>query len=206
MPGPRDHSYSRLVGWAKIILPLIGLGILSSLFLFSHSTTVPSDHEAFGSGGLDTSNKERITGPRFAGMTPSGIAIRLSADEASPNTDKPGVFNATALDANLEFPAGQKMQIIAKAGIVDSTAMLAKLSGGISLTTSDGYAAQTDAMSFALNRLEIRSLGPISATGPIGAITAGGMTITQEMSADGKAKQGYLLVFNNRVKLVYKPK
>lgn len=199
------NLYSRFIAWIKIILPLIGLAILSSLFLFSNSRT-PTDGSAFFDGDLSRfANREHITGPRFAGTTPSGEAITLSAKEASPRQNAGNVFDAAEIEASIEFLSGESLEIRAIKGVVDSENMVAELSGGISLSSTLGYRAETAGMTFKLDRLDIRSHGTILATGPLGEITAGEMFLGLEGPATENVTQGYVLVFKNRVKLIYKP-
>lgn len=205
MAAPFSNFYSRFIGWAKIILPLIGLAILSSLFLFSKSYVPQTGTELFDGNITDFASTERITGPRFAGMSPSGVAIDLSAAEAHPRAGNAGTFDATVLVANVELPNGETLNIIAEYGYVDSSTMTAALAGGIELKTSNGYTAKTAGMTFALDRLDIRSLGAITSSGPLGEITAGEMVLALEEPETGGIAQGYVLMFKNGVKLVYSP-
>lgn len=200
-----SNFYSRFVSWAKIILPLIALAILSSLFLFSKSID-PSLGVRLLEGDLqDFAKKERITKPRFAGMTPSGIAIELSAVEASPRLIGGPAFDAVDLSTNIEMPDGATIDIVAKRGTVDSTTNLAELTDGIILTTSYGYVAKTHGLTFSLDKVEIHSQGEITATGPIGDVTAGELHLQLEETKNPDDKPGYLLIFKNGVKLIYKP-
>ncbi|MEJ6714421.1 MAG: hypothetical protein QNL16_10775 [Rhodobacterales bacterium] len=201
-----SNVYSRFIGWAKIILPLMGLAILSSLFLFSKSYVPQAGAELFDGNIEDFASTERITGPRFAGMSASGVAIQLSAAEAHPRADSAGAFDATVLVADVEFPNGEKLNIIAEYGYIDSGTMSAALAGGIELKTSNGYTAKTAGMTFALDRLDIRSIGSITSSGPLGEISAGEMVLALEKSETGDVTQGYVLMFKNGVKLVYSPK
>jgi len=200
-----DNRYSRFIVWAKIILPLIGLAILSSLFLFSQSKK-PGSVPGLSIDETKTfADKEHITGPRFAGMTPSGIAIQLSASEASPRPGETGAFDASDLKANIAFPDGKQLNITAKTGRVNANDQMAELVGGILLQTSTGYVAKTAGIRIALDRLDVRSLGPITASGSFGNISAGQMVLTMQPSEVKGASPGYVLVFNNHVKLLYQP-
>ncbi|HBN31183.1 MAG TPA: hypothetical protein DD416_08180, partial [Rhodobacteraceae bacterium] len=66
--------------------------------------------------------------------------------------------------------------------------------------------AKTAGMTFALDRLDIRSIGSITSSGPLGEISAGEMVLALEKSETGDVTQGYVLMFKNGVKLVYSPK
>jgi len=196
-----EHLYSRFVVWAKIILPLLGLAILSSLFLFSKSREVGKVVRLFDGTLTDFASKEQITGPRFSGMTPSGAAIEISAKRANPRAGG-AAFDAIGLNARIETPEGTNVTVKATSGSIDSLSRIARLAGGITLTTSGGYVANTRAMQFALDKVDIVSNGKITATGPLGKITAGRMHLWYDSTNPAR---GYVLVFNNRVKLVYNP-
>ena len=200
-----DNSYSRFVAWSKIILPVASLAILSSLFLFSKSND-PSQGTPMTDAALkDFAAKERITEPRFAGMTPAGVAIQIAAKEASPRATGGPVFDATNLTAHIEMPSGATIDVEANQGSIDPLRELAELTGGITLETSLGYVAQTEGLRFALDRLDIQSAGKITATGPLGAVSAGGMHLMLDPASKDENAPGYLLVFKNGVKLVYQP-
>ncbi len=206
MLGHSDNLYSRFVSLAKIILPLIGLAILSSLFLFSKSNEPGSGIRLSDADLSEFASKERITGPRFAGMTPSGIAIQLSADQASPATDGGHAFNASDLRAKVEMPDGATIDIQANRGEVNSLTKQAQLTDGITLKTSLGYVATAHGLTFALDKLDIQSQGELTAVGPLGEISAGNLHVTAQTTKGLENPTGYLLVFQNGVKLIYKPK
>jgi len=200
----RDNLHSRFVAWSKIILPLLALAILSSLFLFSKSHDPTKSARLFRGNLADFASKERITAPRFAGMTPGGAAIQLSAKEASPRKSGGASFDATELNAEIEMSNGAKIHVTAAAGLVDSVAMRADLTGGVTLKTSLGYTALTPGMTFSLDRVDITSLGAIKAFGPLGKIEAGLFHLSVD-DKNNNGEKGYVLVFKNRVKLVYVP-
>lgn len=190
----------------KIILPMGGLAILSSLFLFSKSHQPGEVIPGFEGGFSEIAGKERLSGPKFAGMTDSGIAIQLSAAQASPRIAGGAIFDATDLAAEVETRNGDKIEISAGEGMIDSANMLASLKGGIRIDTSLGYTIETEGLTIALDKMEIRSLGRITAEGPLGTITAGELFLGEEHSGDGTEKGGYLLVFKGGAKLVYIPR
>lgn len=200
-----DNHYSRFVAWTKIILPLMALAILSSLFLFSKSNDPSGGIHLSDADLTEFASKERITKPRFAGMTPDGITLELSADEASPRSNGEPAFDATDLLAKVVFPGGETVDITAKLGSVDSLKKQARLEGGIVLKTSGGYTATTQGLTFALEQVDIESLGEIRAVGPLGDIFAGGLHLVTQIDTSPDGAPGYLIKFKNGVKLIYKP-
>ena len=82
---------------------------------------------------------------------------------------------------------------MAVAGLLDA--------GGVDLDNGGGYRVQTDSMVARMDMTEVRSLAPVTATGPGTRITAREMVLTQ----DPTRPDSYVLVFTGQVKLVYDP-
>lgn len=198
-----DNAHIRLVAWARIVLPLASIAILSSLFLFSKSHDPMRGVRMFEGDLAAFAERERITAPRFAGMTPNGIAIQLSAREAGPRPGQGPVFDALDIEARIDLPDGASIDVIARRGTIDALEQEAELTEDITLETSRGFFARTFGLSFALDRLDIRSQGEITGRGPLGELRAGGMRLFDETTG---APSGYSLVFIDGVKLVYRPK
>lgn len=195
------QGYSRAVSWAKIVLPMAAIAILSSLFLFSKSYD-PSQNVLLGNKDVaEFAATERITAPRFAGMTPGGVTIQIAAREGKPRAEGGPAFDAVDLNAHIEAPDGTVIDLKAKSGAVDSLAQQAELSNGITIASSHGFVAETFGMTFALDRLHILSQGAVTAKGPLGNLNAGGM----EYGSATDQGDTSLLVFNGGVKLVYTP-
>jgi len=78
-----DNTYSRVVAWAKVLLPLLALALLSTLFLVAR-TVDPAQKLPFADIDVDAiAREQRIGAPKFNGVTKEGTAISLSADSAS---------------------------------------------------------------------------------------------------------------------------
>ena len=81
---PHDNLHSRLVAVLKVALPLIALGILSSLFLLSGRID-PEDAIPYAEVDVAARLREpRMTDAGFAGVTADGAALTLNAAEAKP--------------------------------------------------------------------------------------------------------------------------
>lgn len=194
-----DNTHSWVVAWLKIVLPLLALAILSTLFLVSR-TIDPSDAIPYATVDVDELVREpRITAPTYAGVTSDGAALTVSAAEARPRSaDAAG---ATALHAALETPDGARTDVIAAQGSLDAANKLVRLEGGVRITSSSGYEIATDTLVVELGKTAAESAGAIEANGPLGHLTAGRFTLTMDPAVAG----AYLLVFKDRVKLVYQP-
>ncbi|OIQ05275.1 MAG: LPS export ABC transporter periplasmic protein LptC [Rhodobacteraceae bacterium CG2_30_10_405] len=195
------NLHSRLVVWLKVVLPLLALAILSTLFLVSRRID-PADAIPYATVDVaDRIREPRMTAPVYAGRTSDGADLAITADAARPNADERTGGTAQAPHAVLQTPDGTTITIVARQGELDNAAGLLRLTGAVVITTSSGYVANSAAMTAALDRSEIISPGAVTVTGPQGVITAGQMTVTAIAATPGS----YVVVFTNRVKLIYSP-
>lgn len=194
-----DDTYSRVVNWLKFLLPLTALAILSTLFLFSQKLD-PERAIPYADVDVDELIREqRITAPNFAGVTRDGSAISLAATVVRPDAGEPQRMTAYEVTGRIDLPNGASADLRAPNGLIDATEDSARLDGGVTLTTSTGYVVTTDGVNAALDRTDIVSDGRVDAEGPAGTLSAGRMRLTQSGSG------GYVLVFNDGVRLVYEP-
>jgi lipopolysaccharide export system protein LptC len=192
--------HTRVVGWLKVALPLLALGILSTLFLLSDQIN-PDDALPYAEVDVETLARDpRMTAPSYAGTTADGAAVTLTADEARPEgADNPA--SAKGLQLELATPDGAITHATAARAVVDPATNQALLSGGVTVTTSTGYRMVTEALTAQLDRSGLQSQGEVTATGPAGDLRADRMTLSQDNRTPGT----YLLVFNGGVRLIYRP-
>ena len=198
----RDNFHSTMVAWLKVVLPLIALGILSTLFLVSR-TIDPQNAIPFAEVDVEDRIREpRLTAPTWAGVTDDGSALTVSAAEARPADPALGTSDrASAVKAILEMPGGARARMEAAAGHLDTTTRHLNVEGGVVIVMSTGYTIRTAALSAALDRTSLDAPGAVSAVGPPGELTAGAM----HLSVAGPDATSYVLVFNGGVRLLYKP-
>ncbi|MEN9408159.1 MAG: export transporter periplasmic protein LptC [Pseudomonadota bacterium] len=194
-------GWSRLVAWLKVVLPLAALALLSTLFLISNRIN-PEDAIPYAEVDVEARLKEpRMTAPTYAGTTKDGAALEVSAAETRPAVE--GARGQTAKDvaARLSTPDGAVTDLDADGAemALDGTEMTFR--GNVVVTNSIGYRVETETLLARLDRTDLRSPTPVRVDGPVGRITADSM----RLSPAGDGGTSYLLVFNGRVKLVYRP-
>lgn len=195
-----DNLHSTLVAWFKVILPLAALAILSTLFLVSR-TINPDDAIPFADVDVaDRLRQPRMTLPTWAGVTDDGAAVTISADEARPGTGADATPSAAQIVANIDMVDGSTAELTATEGRIDQQLQVLHMWSGVNLVTSSGYRIQTEAMDTALDRTRMESAGAVTATGPLGRLDAGRMTLVRN-AEDGD----HLLHFAGGVKLIYDP-
>ncbi|MFN3722703.1 MAG: hypothetical protein ACK4VZ_06640 [Paracoccaceae bacterium] len=193
--------HSRLIGWLKIVLPLLALVILSTLFLVAR-TINPEDAIPYAEVDVEDRLREpRMTMPAFAGLTNDGAALTVSAAEARPAGSDAKGASATALTGLLETPDGARTELAAASGQIDPAARQILFSGGVTVSSSVGWQVQGETLTASMDRTDISLPTTVVATGPAGVVTADTMRLTQTDGGDGQ----YVLVFNGAVKLIYQP-
>ena len=193
-----DNFHSHLVGWSKIILPLVALGLLSTLFLFAKSTTGPGDIPFAEIREL--ARDQRISAPQFSGVSDDGSIITIGAQSAQPAPDKPNTVNITALALDLMAADGSDIKITAIEGEIDSASRIARLLGLAQLETSNGYTMETNGLTANLETGVIMSDGALEIRAPFGELTAG--RVTFETASDDTGQQ---MLFTQGVRLIYTP-
>lgn len=195
-----DNTHSRMVAWLKILLPLAALAIMSTVFLVAQTIDPAQDLPFANVDVAELAREQRIGGPTFSGVTSDGAALTISASAVRPNLGETDTASASEIDAEIVLPIGTTVTLHALDGVIDASTKTAELGGGVEITTSTGYRIQTDRLAARLDSTQLESGGAISGDGPLGTINAGRMLISRD--ADSSA---YLLVFKDRVKLVYTP-
>ena len=196
----RDNLHSRVVGILKLVLPLAALGILSTLFLFSGKID-PEDAIPYASVDVaDRLRAPRMTDAGFAGVTADGASLMLTAADAKPE-DTTGGAAARLVLGTLETSDGAKSELAAAAVDINVAAHMIELSNGVELRSSAGMVISTLGLGIATDRTFAQSRGPVTATGPLGQLSAQEMQLTAQ---DGVANS-YVLVFNGDVRLLYQP-
>jgi lipopolysaccharide export system protein LptC len=195
-----QNTYSRIVAWIKIILPLSALGLLSTLFLFSRTVdptlSVPSSQIDLEQRAQDLG----ATNPRFAGVTREGDEIRFAAEFARPDRTTPEHLIADGVTAQIRLSAGTVIDITSGQAQMQQGQMTASLMGEVQITTSTGYVIDTERLNSRLDEVYAETPGQVTATGPVGALTAGRMLLHN--NAESGAPE---LLFTEGVKLIYQP-
>lgn len=189
--------YSRMVAWLKVLLPLMALGLLSTLFLLSRNIDPTASIPFAEKDVQDRLRDQQITGPFFSGATSSGDLISFSADKVGRGAGKTSAENVVA---KLDLAGGTKVNITANQADLSMSEQTVTLTGDVKITTSTLYKVTTNRLTSSLGQLDIKSPDEVKGSGPIGQITAGSLQISAVK--DGGPAQ---LIFTNAVKLIYDP-
>jgi len=197
----RVDSYSRMIAWLKVILPLAALGLLSTLFLLSRSVNPTSTIPFADTEVEERMRTQQITAPVFAGTTDEGDQIRVTASVVRPGVGEAGRPEAEDLSAQIDLTKGGRINLSAKKGELNTNNNLVIFRGEVVVENSEGYEVRTEELRSALSRIEAETMGPVTATGPLGDLEAGKMQLLSESE-----EQNVQMIFTNGVKLIYDPK
>ncbi|WP_306151263.1 LPS export ABC transporter periplasmic protein LptC [Roseovarius sp. MMSF_3281] len=195
-----DNFHSRLVAWMKIILPLIALGLLSTLFLISRNVD-PTKNVAIT--GIDLEQRADdlgATNPSFAGVTNRGDQVSIRARQAKPNAQDPEHLLAETVTAKLRLTSGTVIDITSNHAEMHQGRLTANLEGDVHVVTTNGYDLTTQKLDTRLDSLYAETPGPVQGAAPVGTIEAGRMRLDTDKTT-GEAH----LLFTDGVKLLYTP-
>ncbi|MBC7133074.1 MAG: hypothetical protein H5U16_08210 [Roseovarius sp.] len=195
-----DNTYSRIVAWMKILLPLAALGLLSTLFLIAR-TVDPTKSVPLSGIDLERRAQEMgLTNPSFAGVTAQGDAVIIAADMARPDAGSTERASANQVRGEIRLAGGAVIALRAGEARLDQRAMTAALLGGVRITSSTGYVIDAGRLDARLDVLHAESAGPVRAEGPIGTIEAGRMILHHNAATDSAE-----VLFTSGVVLIYQP-
>jgi lipopolysaccharide export system protein LptC len=189
---------------AKYVLPVIAIGLFISIFALSNNDAIRSGKILTSSEMQDLAVNQKITKPRFAGLTKSGDAFTLEALEALPDAPQPNRIDLVKPRLEVDTTGGIGFKASAISGSVNLQGQSAQLEGSVEFETSNGYTAFSDKFRMDLKTGRAVSPGPVHANGPAGSITAGAMQATQSDVSDLESTEGRI-EFWGGVRLIYLP-
>lgn len=191
----RDNAYSRFIGRAKVLLPLLGLVLLSTLFLIARAPQGPSEIPFAEIEAI--AKEQRVSAPRFAGTAENGASISVEAATVRPQAE--GIYAIDTPRGVVETPDGARIEMRAATGEIDAEARRLRFDGPVSIATSMGYDVETPMLEADLGTGRVVSTGAITVDGPFGRLTAGAMRTEMPQ---GTAPR---MVFSDGVRLLYDP-
>lgn len=193
--------YSQLVTLLKVLFPLMALAVLSTLFLLSRSIDPDAAIPFADTEVQERLRDQQITGPFFSGTSADGDMISFSAKTLITPLGNPDANMAEDIEAQIDLTSGTSIRLTSNTATYHIVQDRVELAGDVIVTTSTGYRITTARVLSEMSSLNVRAQSKITATGPFGEFTAGGMALsTPETATDAQ------LVFNNGVKLIYDPK
>lgn len=195
-----DNRYSQFVTAAKIILPLAGLGLLSSLFLISGAGDTQQEIPYSDVELEEIVEGQRIFQPRYQTVLDDGSEVELLAESARPLLTSPDKFLASEISGKVFTPDGLQVDIRAARGVVDNAAETVRIEGGLRVSRTDGFVLSSEGAEARLDGQTAQSNGDVIVLGPGITLNAGAAAYQRDPQS-GAAQ----LLFTQGVKLVYTP-
>lgn len=196
----RRLTYSQIVAWLKVLLPLIALCLLATLFLFARGG---DEIASLPFAEIELEEKVRdqgITQPYFSGLSIGGDAVSLSAFSARPDPQNAGISIAESVHAVIDFSVGSQTEFHANWATVDARKQIAVLDGDVEIRSTNGLNLSTETLSF-----DMVSGGAVANTTVTGDSPAGSFTSGALEFLPAKGEDGPRFLFKNGVKLLYLP-
>ena len=189
-------SYSGMVVWLKILLPLIALGLLGTVFLFNSKDTYEIGF-TFSRADLDSLEKGSfLKNPEINGITTKGEPFHLLADEIKPMDNGTNLIVITNMRTEFHFNSGAWAKVTASSALMDVAAQTVWFESGGRLETSDGNVATVDTLHLLMASGELQGTG-IVADGPLGRVSA------ENFRIESNGTENRVLWFENNVRMRY---
>ena len=192
----------RWIRAAKIGLPLAALGVFASLFIFSNARYA----DGISFEGVDLSALEeglRLVEPSFTGATNRGEPFTVDADWALPDGPRPERVELSGVRGEIRLVDDRNIVLRADMGVLEPKANILTLTEGVRFASSDGYEINASRARIDANDDSLVATGGVTATGPIGQISAERLRATRKTpeGADAGVRKGAYIWFENRVKV-----
>ncbi|QYX56951.1 LPS export ABC transporter periplasmic protein LptC [Roseovarius sp. SCSIO 43702] len=196
-----DEFYTRLIGWLKVVLPLVALGLLSTLFLLSRKVD-PTSNLPLSDVDLEQRAQDQgVSNPSFSGVTSGGEEVTFRAETVRPDPENLERVLADRVVAKFILENGTEIDVTADHGTAGRDMRDAELRGDVRVTTTTGYDLRTELLEADFETMGAEAPGQVTGTGPAGDLEAGRMKLVSEGS-DGSVH----LLFTDGVKLLYQPR
>ena len=190
-------AWSRAVRYAKVLMPLGALAILSTLFLLSRKIDSVVDLTKFDPVAME----QTLASPRFAGVTDDGSLFTITARAANPVADQDTQIRVDSVEIGFDLTDGSSVNATAPFALVDTSAKTVSLNEEAFISTSTGYQITSDNFEISYGEVRMATASAIKATGPAGLITADQLVLRD----NGPDESDYQMIFSGNVHMIYEP-
>jgi lipopolysaccharide export system protein LptC len=195
-----DNRYSQFVALAKIVLPVLGLGLLSSLFLLSNQSTEVGELPYSEVELEEIVTNKSVLGPNYKTTLESGAAVDLRARTARPILSTPGQFRAMDVTGTMTTASGDEITFDGGVAMIDQNEKIATVQDGLRIVHSDGYILTAKGGFTQFDGTEAMSEGDVVMKGPGITVTAGRAELRPEPGTESQ-----VVVFSGGVRVLYTP-
>ncbi len=190
------QRHSRLVRWLRIVLPALALGGIGLFWASVHF--IPGDLAGLiSNAGIDVkSNSVVMQTPHISGFEGTRRAYEVTAARAIQSLEDPKVLTFEEINARIGLDNDATAAVKAGTGVYNGNQNTLALKDGISVQTTNGYAATIDQADIDLAKGSLHSSHPVQISGKQGTLRADSMDV---------ADRGKSVVFRGGVSVTFMP-
>ncbi|MGH7002735.1 MAG: LPS export ABC transporter periplasmic protein LptC [Alphaproteobacteria bacterium] len=189
----RLDRYSRLLGFAKIVLPGAGLAILAVALLWQDIVPQSILRRAVPQIGLEALRQHEMSSPKFVGSDDKNRPYQVEAKSARLASAKSDTVILEQPKASMTLDSGNWVAITSRGGEFNQKTRIVTLNGEVYLFHDANYTFRTERAT--IDTAKSRAWGdrPVSASGPKGTIEAAGFRIEDK---------GQTIIFTGKTKVL----
>jgi lipopolysaccharide export system protein LptC len=190
------RRHSGVVRWLKIVLPaLAGAAVLA--FVLTIKIVTGDILDLFDIAGVTVDSKSLIMEkPHLSGFKGTEHSYEVFAERAVQDLANPKIIRLEQIDAEFGLTSDVKVSLDATAGLFDGDKETLVLSDGISVSSTNGYAAQLEAAA-----VDFES-GSMSSDTPVEIQLTEGLIRARAMRVEERGKK---IVFSGGVSVTFVP-
>lgn len=159
--------------FTRIIRPILILGIMAVIIVIF---IWPMTDDAIVPTPVSEPNEAQISNdliaPKFSSVDENGNPFTLTAARAVQVAGKPDLIDLDSPTGTITLSPAIALTAGAPSGVFDQNAGILDLSGGVVVTTTDGYHLSVDHIQVRVKKKQLIADAPVNITGPLGEITA----------------------------------
>lgn len=175
---PVGRIYSSFVRLAKIVLPVVAIGLFLLVFAWPQ---IDWQEEVVSSGSLEIKPEDaenlRMTSARFVGVDSEGRPFTLTADEASQSGGDDDPVRLVKPQGDMTMRDGGWVTVSAERGVYYRTEEALELFGSVTLYHDEGYEITSEQAWIDLRNGAATGNRPVLGFGPLGEIEGEGFRI-----------------------------
>ena len=173
-------GYSRFVGMMKLLLPLLGLGLVVTLVVWPNEFQKATGfHLAYVSSVADGGVDLTMLRPRYLGTDSRNQPFVVTADSATQDPVDQRLITLVRLQADMSMTDGSWFTVMADNGIYHQQKQFLRLEGAINLFSDQGYEFNARSADVNLKSGKAVSSFPVDGQGPFGTIRADSLEIAE---------------------------
>jgi len=173
-------GYSAFVGFMKLALPAIGLGLILLIFIWPQLR----DEGRVAIESLEVTEQDltdrKMLNPRYESYDSDDRPYTITAQEASQNRANDKLIDLASPKAKVQMESGQWVDVEAPEGVFNEATEVMRLRGGVALHHEDGITLETEAVSVLVRKGRAVSKNPVTGTAPDGELEGEGFRLVDE--------------------------